>query len=60
MKTYSYLFLILTTLFVVSPSSKAAPTYREDFYRQTHRPYRDATLAKAAWHSLCIRFGIAS
>lgn len=29
MKTYSYLFLILTTLFVVSPSSKAAPTYRE-------------------------------
>lgn len=29
MKTYSYLFLILTTLFVVYPSSKAAPTYRE-------------------------------
>lgn len=29
MKTYSYLFLILTTLFVASPSSKAAPTYRE-------------------------------
>lgn len=29
MKTYSYLFLILTTLFVVYPSSKAAPTYRD-------------------------------
>lgn len=29
MKTYSYLFLILTTLFFVYPSSKAAPTYRE-------------------------------